>query len=519
MAAMKKAAKKERVAIVRAKSAALKNRIAPGFKSQSSRRPLGKRSYGAGRLDRLTDDWNIQLTSQDTETRNDVIKVRARCRDLERNNDHYRRWLGLLETNIIGSEGFQLQMQIKKADGKTLDMDRNNMVQEAWVEWGTRANCTVTRKHTMLESKKIALRSCARDGGLLIRPVEGYANDFGFALQLLETDHLDTYYNTMLSNGNEVRMGVELDKWKAPVAYHVWTRHPGDYYSQYGFQRDRIPAREIIFPFIKDRAESTIGFPWGSAALRKLHMLDAFEEAAVTAARVAACQGGFFEKEATSQQFEGDGTGEDGTQIMEMAPGEYRDLPLGVKFSPNHPEHPTNTFSDFEKAMLRGIASGLEVAYVSLGNDLEGVNFSSIRAGLLDERESYKFKQAWFIGDVLEPIFERWLPCAIMSGKLPAKLFPLSQIDTFKRQWIGRRWPWVDPYKDAMAAVLRVEKGLDSRRNVIAEGGREIEEVHGEIAEDEALDEKLGIEFPSDVPPPLPPTLKNVSKEPNENDT
>lgn len=491
-------------------------RISNAWAALSSGPALRRRSYNAGEIGRLNEDWPITLTSQDTETRNDVVKVRARCRDLERNNDHYRRWLNLLKTNVIGSNGIQLQMQIKESDGKTLDMVKNNMVQDAWAEWGKKENCTVTRKHSWLEVKKIILRSCARDGGIMIRIVEGFKNDFGFALQLIEIDHLDVYYNTMLSNGNEVRMGVELDQWKSVVAYHVWTRHPGDYYSQYGFKRDRIDASEIIFPFVKDRAESTIGFPWGSAALTKLSMLSGYEDAALVAARVAACQGGFFVKKDTSQEYQGDGKDEKGQTVRDMEPGQFEDLPDGVEFQANHPEHPTTTFAEFVKALLRGIASGLGISYTSLANDIENVNFSSIRAGLLDEREEYKDIQQWLIDDAVEPIFARWLPVAILSGKVK---LAMSGIDTYLRKWLGRRWPWVDPYKDAMANTLLVEKGFRSRRRIIADMGEEFEEMHQEIAEDKAFDEKIGLDFPSDVPPPTPPTLKNVAKEPNETDT
>ena len=50
-----------------------------------------------------------------------------------------------------------------------------------------------------------------------------------FQLQLLEGDRLDLGFNDeKMKNGNEVRMGVELDPFEKAVAYHLLDRHPSD---------------------------------------------------------------------------------------------------------------------------------------------------------------------------------------------------------------------------------------------------------------------------------------------------
>jgi len=45
-------------------------------------------------------------------------------------------------------------------------------------------------------------------------------------------------------------------------------------------------------------------------------------------------------------------------------------------------DYPHQMYSAFVKAHLQGIASGLGISYHALANDLEGVNYSSIRAGV-----------------------------------------------------------------------------------------------------------------------------------------
>ena len=45
--------------------------------------------------------------------------------------------------------------------------------------------------------------------------------------------------------------------------------------------------------------------------------------------------------------------------VMSAEPGSFEQLPQGMDIKLSDPTHPTSAFSDFHKAVLRGIASGL----------------------------------------------------------------------------------------------------------------------------------------------------------------
>ena len=77
-------------------------------------------------------------------------------------------------------------------------------------------------------------------------------------------------------------------------------------------------------------------------------------------------------------------------EAMVMDPGQH------VNFI--DPRFPTNTHKEFMQSVLRNISSALLVMYPSLANDLEGVNFSSIRAGLVDERDMWRIVQVLVCG-------------------------------------------------------------------------------------------------------------------------
>ena len=76
-----------------------------------------------------------------------------------------------------------------------------------------------------------------------------------------------------------------------------------------------------------------------------------------------------------------------------------------------------------------------------------------------------------------------------MSNALPG----VDIKDALKVRWVPQGWEWVDPLKDAQADALAVESGFRSRAEVIAERGRDAEEVDAEIAADAARAESLGI--------------------------
>tara|TARA_B100001250_G_scaffold404411_1_gene420357 strand:- start:1013 stop:2425 length:1413 start_codon:yes stop_codon:yes gene_type:complete len=452
--------------------------------------PIQKRSFAGAAINRLTNDWLSPISSADQEIRSSLSRLRARCRELERNNDYVRRYLEGLSSNVLGPNGIGLQMKVTENGGRP-DVIANDLIEKAWKEWSRAKNCSINGKFTWLDIQRLALRSTARDGDCIIRMIR---NNGGFKLQLLEGDRLDINYNVEeLSNGNEVRMGVELDKFGSPVAYHLLDKHPADV-SNVNARRERIPVDQCLHPFISDRIAQTRGYPWMVSAMTRLQMLGAYEEAEITSARISASKMGFIIKE-RADGYMGE-TDEAGNTLMDISPGSIEELPMGTRFESWNPDHPTGNYAGFVKSCLRGIAAGLGVSYNMLANDLEGVNYSSIRAGLMDEREFYKSVQRWFIDTITTPIFEAWLETNILNGTLN---LPVAKLEKFNApDWKPRRWAWVDPERDINAQIKAVDNHFKSRRQVISEGGGDIEDVLRDIKRDEELAEEVGLDKPEE---------------------
>lgn len=456
-----------------------------------------KRDYDIARIDRLTNSFKAPISTGDTELLVSLTVARARSRELERNNDYAKKFLKMCETNVIGRTGFTLQNKARDPGiyGK-LDKTANDLLESEWKKWGKKGICTVDGRLSWLAVQKLFIRTVARDGEFLARKIRGFKNPWRFSLQILEADLLNEFYNVASVNGkNSIKMGIEYDPWDRPVAYHLRKKHPGDQFStQSTMEYERVPADEIIHSFVPERSTQGRGIPWMRTAARRMNQVGEYEFAEVVAARLGASKMGFYEKtDPTGMgQLVPDDTDASGNPISNAEAGIFEKLPPGYKFSAFLPEHPTAQYSSFIKGSLRGVASGLGVSYNSLANDLEGVNFSSMRVGSIEERDYWKEMQQWAIDEFVTEVWETWLDMTLLTNRTT---LPYSKYEKFNAPtWRGRIFDWVDPEKDINAELSCVKAKWKSDRQVVLDRfGMDLEDLYEQIAEDQKLKDKYGI--------------------------
>jgi lambda family phage portal protein len=453
-----------------------------------------KRSYTAANTGRLFADFITSSRSADSEIRPNLRVIRDRCREATRNHPYAKRYIQIMTTNVVGATGITMQVR-KRNEDNTLDVVGNRLLERAFQAWGRTGFCTVDGRLSWLQAQRLFMETLARDGEVLIKKVKRPANNpYGFTLQFLEADYLDEEYNKRMPNGNEVRMGVEIDKAGKPVSYFMFEDHP-HHDQAYGSKTKRkhiqVPASEIIHCFIQERAGQTRGVPMMANALSRLKMLDGFEEAVLVNARVAASKMGFFVSP------EGDGfVGDDydnNAPIMDASPGTFTQLPQGMDFKSFDPSQPQDNFADFEKAILRGIASGLGVSYVSLANNLEGVSYSSIRQGTIEDRDHFKMMQQFMIDAFIDPVYRAWLEMVITVGRVN---LPMTKYDLFADNVIyrPRGFAWVDPQKEIQASVTALQNGIVTLQDVHAQYGKDTEDVFEQINREAELADRYGVD-------------------------
>lgn len=479
---------------------------------------------------RLMSDWTTSVLHVDQQLRQDLRKLKARCRDLTRNSYLGKRFIMLAQANIVGSKGIQLNMNVIEdviEKGKPVerpDVLANDKIELAWEAWAKQPTTDSTL--TLQELQALVVSDWKTDGEALVRIVENFKNPFRFALQPIDTDLLDVSYNRMRTeaqNGrraiNEIRMGVEFDEWGRRVGY--WLKKPSASYTygiinlgEYAGERDFIPAKDVLHIFKRQQPGQTRGVPAMAPVLEPMRMLEGYQAAELIAARVGASKMGFFKTPSGSEYSGTPASATSDSVITEVEPGAFEELPQGWEFQGFDPQHPSTAYPAFVKAMLKAVASGLGVSYTGLASDLEGVNYSSIRAGVLEEREQWKMDQELIISQFMRPVFERWLEVQLLAQTIK---LPASRFDKFnKPRFIPRRWPWVDPTKDVQAATMALDKGLDSRSNILAETGKDFYQILQDRERERQLMEAVGINF--DAAPVKPSDPKPKGK-PEEDDT
>ena len=453
---------------------------------RSIQEKTAKRNYHAATTGNLFGSWLASNNTADTDIKRDLKTIRARSRELMRNDDYAKRFKRMVKSNTVGNNGIRLQNRAKDSNG-SYDKTANDIIEDAFKRWSKKGVCDVTGRYSLKEIQKMIMGTLAEDGEVLVRKVKGYRNEFKFAIQLLEADHLDENYNEPDRN---IHMGIEYDSWNRPVAYHLFKTNTGNL-TNVDKTRERIPANEINHLFLSNRISATRGIPWMHTAMTRMKMVNGYEEAELTASRISAAKGGFYVSKDGAEEYEGDTIDDRGNLVNELEPGQIELLPKGIDFKNYDPQHPTTAFKDFMKVILRGISSGLDVSYNTLSNDLESVNYSSLRSGVLEEREVWKDLQVWLGENFLDDLFSDWLDMALLSKAVPLPYFKYEKFN--QPSWLYRGFAWVDPLKDMQANILACKEGLKTHSQIANEMGMDLEELYAELQKEKDLRQKYGI--------------------------
>lgn len=446
------------------------------------------RNYSAAQQTARFGDFMSSRGSADYELHQGLAVVRAKTRFLSRNSGTMKRYIQLSQDNIVGENGFRLQMG-------------NPAAEKAWLKWCE--SPTVDGHMTMVDLCRQMAATWCRDGEYFLEVVVNSRFPDMIALNPLEADMIDETINQIYPpTKNRVKMGVEIDSFGAPVAYHVLNEHPGDtiFGVNYAQQRHRrVPAASIIHVFERLRPGQTRGEPPASAVINDIKMLDGYREAETMNRRIAAAMMGFFSRElpkadgiqALANEQSEDENG-DKLFTLSLEPGTMKQLPDGMRFDKFDPGGSQTDYAQFEAQVKKDVAMGLGISTFALGMETSGVSYSTGRSVIMEDRSYYKGRQAFFIRLAMLPIMRRWAPMhALSAGSAipPTRLTGLVAAAKFR----GRGWPWIDPAKDISANAEALETLQTSYTQIAADRGMDVDDLFSEIASDRELLAKYGL--------------------------
>lgn len=442
---------------------------------------------------RLYEDWTAWTMSPEFETRYAFRVMRARARWLAKNNPWIIGFLDELANNIVGSQGIRLHAEIKNGLGK-LAKPTNQEIERGWEEWSYPENASADGHDSWIEQQRIIIHTIAVDGECFVRRLRGVDNPFGYTLQLVDADLVDETYNVAAGQGqNRIVMGIEVDRHNRPLAYHVYTRYAEDSTGE-PRTRERIPAEDMLHLFVRwHRSNMPRGVTWFAPVLTSIRHLGEYETNHLVASRAAASKMAFIQnKNGTAvENFEAPKQGEQ-PRMFEMEAGMIAELLPGQEIGTYDPSFPTVAYEQFVAAVLRAIARGLKVSYVTMTGDLRQANYSSSRVGLQPERDRWRGLQVWFATHCHRIIYRDWIDIVALKRTIAVDLRLGSNY--YAVAWHGRGWKWIDPLNDLKAAKLEIDIGINSRTRLNAERGYDYEDVVDELADEEAYAEDAGVD-------------------------
>lgn len=465
-----------------------------------NRRKRQRRNYAGASMSRLTTDWVSSGTSADSEVKNSLRVLRNRARSLVRDSDFAKSALRAVCNNVVG-QGIKHQSQVRMIRGGRLDERLNNVIEHEWRKWSKANNCHAGGTLSWTDIQRLCLRSMIESGEVFVRFVNQRFGDsrVPFGLEVIEADLLDDDFTGIEPNGNRVRMGVEIDKWNRPVAYHFLTVHPGDYQFTGGQiaqkRRVRVPADQVIHLYSAERPGQTRGVTAFASAIMRLNNLKGYEEAEIIAARASSAMMGFVRT--PDQELFEDGTFDD-QSVLDFAPGSIRRLAPGEEMQFFSPTRPDDAFTPFVAQMLRAVASGVGCSYTQVSSDFSQSNYSSSRLELLETRAHYRTLQNYLIERLCQPVYEKWMDMAVLAGELRMPAFDMDPDRYYESKWVAPAAQFVDPQKEAEAYKSLIRSGIMTLSQVIALHGGDFEETMRQRQHELATMDELGIVLDSD---------------------
>jgi lambda family phage portal protein len=471
----------------------------------------GARMYAAARNTRLTAGFGSGVTSSaDAELHLSLTQLRARSRQMVRDSAYAKRAKQIVVNNVIGT-GVGMQAQVMTTREHLADRV-NDDIELAWAAWCAADSCHTGGALHFHDLERAAVGQVFEAGEVFIRKHYSAvgASRVPLCLELIESERVphEIAVPGAESPDAEVRMGIEVDRFGRAIAYWVRHRHPGDIRASVGTtdRFERVPASDMFHMRLVDRWPQTRGEPWMHTALRKIDDMNEASAGELAAVRASSY---YFGTIKTPDQAPLVDEEEEGTEqgLMNIEPLTIQELKPGEDFAFHAPNRPNAGLDAFLRHMLREVAAGCGVSYEALSKDYSQSNYSSSRLALLDDRDSWRVIQQWWIRGFRRPLHAAWLQQAVLRRALPT--VPPSQyaVDPSKFEAVlfkPRGWSWVDPTKEVNAYKEAIKAGLTTITDVIAAtaGGLDVEDVVKTRKRELQLLADAGIEVDTTVPAP-----------------
>lgn len=447
--------------------------------------------------DRRTRTWDATGASINALLVGEVNEMRRRTRDLLRKNPWASNGIEAWVSNLVGN-GLVPHPAIT-------DAKLRETVMLAWEEFAENSDADGTQD--FYGQQAVVAHAFKTGGDCFVRFRPRRSNELPIPLQLqaLEAELVDPTFNETLPGGGKIHGGIEFDVLGKRIAYHMWQEHPGELVSLRNATRVRVPAESVMHVFHPTRPGQIRGIPVLAAVLAKLWELEKYDDAEVVRKQVAAMFAAFISKPDANSDPLGtglpgtptEGRDHDGTPLARLEPGTVQELGPGEGVTFSDPSDVGASYAPFMRFQLRQVAAAIGVTYEQMTGDLENVNYSSIRAGLVEMRRRFaQVQRNVLVFQFCRRVWRRFVETAVLAGRIPVP-------DDFRKllrvHWVMTPgWEYIDPEKEINATLKKIRGGLTTRDREVTALGSDVVALDEEAARGNERMDRLLLVYDSD---------------------
>lgn len=379
-----------------------------------------------------------------------IPQMRALARQFERNNPTARAIADGIAAILVGT-GIGLEPD-------TGDPDLDALIRPIWNDYIQ--SCGLEGE-SIYDLQHLAARELPIAGEALWRlqplPTTAAQRRPPVAVIPIEPEGLDTPSTLVPADtaaGTTLIAGIEVDPLGRPVAYHV--------------HGQRVPASQIAHMFDRRRPGQVRGETWYAPVLTTLRQ----ERDLVTAELQASRNTAAMSVVITARNHQTLGTDEAGDPVTDIPAGSVVRLRENETATPISHTRPAQGIAPF-RSMLRGdLAGAMRIGQRWIDRDVSRANYSSLRADMLDQERLMGPLRERFGHRTIGAVYKAILPyLAILIGRpIPSDRYRL----------IPDGQPYVDPQKDAAAALASINGNLSTYEYEVGKRGQDARAIQAQ---------------------------------------
>ncbi len=439
--------------------------ISPRWAAERNAWRLLENSYKGGVPTRNSELWQRAQGFRfgHTGERQNVIDARSRAYNAYENNMVARTLVNTECDNVIG-DGLNYQPTSDSPEWNKEAQDRYYR----WIENCSVRGADVENGIELQQSIWKQSRVSGDIGWILVS--RGYES----LVQVISPENIATP-DTQLTNKN-IYDGIRYDEFGRPVAFNVLT------YDEYGKRTwKEIDARDFVYLPHMTKTNQARPPSCYVTIFDLLSHLDRYVDGVSLAAWMATVMGIVFKQNNANKQLSALSTltNADGNQqkAITFENGMVKYIGTDEDVAQVQAHQPMHQTPEFIRTMYRMLGQPFDMPLEVLAKDMSTCNFASARIGLLPFYRSCRIKAARF-GSRWSRTIRWWLS---REKQRP---------DNDKRKWktafpenywdhtlLINAWDYTDPVSEAQSDHLQIDMGTKSVQEVIAERGRDAEQI------------------------------------------